>query len=228
MVFSYAVEIEAADLINAPSYYTTDKSNTGIHSLEMAPEPEDESAPDPGPPEVGSNNFATVTEGPGEVITITRHDTGAELTVAIGGHVRQAVGDGRGGQTYLIARNSDGDVVRRWVAPDSVEVNFVDWPVVEMNYTFPLGVLAAIPLDEQNPRPNQLVQAYGAYEIYVYTTTGGWRHIPNIPTFEAQGFYWCNVTTGDAEFWLRVPDSMVGTALPASPRGVPNHPSCHN
>ena len=175
-------------------------------------------------PATRSNSFATATFGPGAVVHIVRKDTGEELTVRSGGYLRQAdSGDGRGGQTYRID-GSDGDIVRRWLAPDDPEVRYIPWALLIESYTVPEGVLALIPLDDKNPVPYQLVQAFGDDRVYVFTPTGGWRWIPDLATFTANGFYWCDVSTGDAEFFTRV---MKGDPLPLRAE-VPNHPGCHN
>ena len=40
-----------------------------------------------------------------------------------------------------------------------------------------------------------------------------WRHIPDWPTFQALGFYWCNVTAADAGFFDRI---TIGPPYPAT------------
>ena len=58
------------------------------------------------------------------------------------------------GQTYLIVRReSDGRIVRRWVPPYSPLVYQIPWPIVNTQFTVPVGVVAAIPLDDQCPEP---------------------------------------------------------------------------
>ena len=51
-----------------------------------------------------------------------------------------------------------------------------------------------------------------------------WRHIPDWATFQAMGFYWCNVTAADAGFFERI---TIGPQFPAS--GTPerdDYPNC--
>ena len=53
-----------------------------------------------------------------------------------------------------------------------------------------------------------------------------WRHIPDWATFQAMGFYWCNVTAADAGFFERI---TIGSPFPAS--GTPerdDHPNCQS
>ena len=53
---------------------------------------------------------------------------------------------------------------------------------------------------------------------------GQWRHVPDEATFQALGFYWCNVTAADAGFFERI---TLGPAYPSS--GVParsDYPVC--
>ena len=51
-------------------------------------------------------------------------------------------------------------VVRRWIAPDSPLVYAVPWASVNTQYTFPVGVILAIPLDDQYPWPNMLTRRF--------------------------------------------------------------------
>ena len=32
-----------------------------------------------------------------------------------------------------------------------------------------------------------------------------WRHVPDVATFQAMGFYWCNVTAGGDSFFREFP-----------------------
>ena len=94
-------------------------------------------------------------------------------------------------------------------------------------YTFPVELLAALPLDERFPPPDMLVRRFDggddrilAYDVWLRR----WRHVPDVATFQALGFYWCNVTVADAAFFERI---AVGPAYPAS--DVParsNYPNC--
>ena len=40
-----------------------------------------------------------------------------------------------------------------------------------------------------------------------------WRHVPDIATFQALGFYWCDVTAADGAFFTRI---TPGPPFPAS------------
>ena len=65
------------------------------------------------------------------------------------------------GQTYaVLRRESDGEIVRRWIAPDSPLALIVPWDDVNSKYTFPVLVIVTIPLDEKRPHPNQLVRRF--------------------------------------------------------------------
>ena len=53
-----------------------------------------------------------------------------------------------------------------------------------------------------------------------------WRHVPDLGTFQARGYYWCNVTAADAGFFDRI---TLGLPYPSS--GVPsrsNYPVCQS
>ena len=53
-----------------------------------------------------------------------------------------------------------------------------------------------------------------------------WRHIPDYPTFQAMGFYWCDVTSADATFFERMNE---GTPYPSSGTELQeDYPNCHN
>lgn len=199
----------------------TASAHAGIDTYSISEAVEEQAAP--GSYTV-SNSFATVTFGPGAVVHIVRKDTGEELTVRSGGYLRQAdTGDGRGGQTYRVA-GSGRDIVRHWIGPDDPEIRYIPWALLIESYTVPAGVLANIPLDDKNPQSYQLVQAYGDEKVYVFTPAGGWRWIPDLATLTANGYFWCNVTTGDAAFFSRV---VQGDPLPMK-AAVPNYPVCHN
>ena len=132
------------------------------------------------------------------------------------------------GQTYaVVRREGDGQVVRRWIAPDSPLVYAVPWASVNTQYTFPVQVILAIPLDEQYPWPNMLTRRFdgGDDRILAYDAElGQWRHVPDEGTFQALGYYWCNVTAADAGFFGRI---TLGPPYPSS--GVPpraDYPVC--
>lgn len=101
---------------------------------------------------------------------LQRHDEpGVEVEVGVGwisrdGETIIAIGfvrDGDLGQTYaVVRREGDGQVVRRWIAPDSPLVYAVPWAIVNTQYTFPVGVISAIPLDEQYPWPKMLARRF--------------------------------------------------------------------
>ena len=177
-------------------------------------------------PLIGSTTAATAMEVAGDRLVLERHDqAGVEIKIAIGWISRDGetinvsgfVRDGDLGQTYaVVRREGDGQVVRRWIAPDSPLVAAVPWAVVNTKYTFPVGVILAIPLDEQYPWPHMLMRRFdgGDDRILAYDAElGQWRHVPDAATFQALGFYWCNVTAADAGFFARI---ELGPAYPAS------------
>ncbi len=181
------------------------------------------------------NDAATVDQGPGNRIDVTLAD-GTEFSLFAGyvaadgvtrsyhrsGYIR----DNDLGQTYaVVKRDVDGMVVRVWIPAGSDYVNEVPWANVLANFTFDTMVVEAIPLDEMYPSDNQLVRNTNDDRIYVYVG-GEWRWIPDIPTFQAWGFYWCNITAADAGFFDRV---MTGNPLPRSgTQDDPNYPVCHS
>ena len=223
----------------APSYDSV-KLEGNIITVEMdAPEPE--ATPDPNL--IGSNSAATVTlSADGNSIEVTPTD-GVSFSLLIGrlytdgsaqfvngGYIRQDRDpQGRGyGQTYgIVKRDSDGEIVRKWIssADPIVMSGGIDWPVVEMHYTYPRDVISAIPLDEMHPAHNQLVRNDADGKIYVYRT-GAWRHIPDTATFKYHGFFWCDVTSADADFFNRFTEG--GALAPSGTADDPNYPSCHN
>ena len=216
------------------------KLEGNIITVEMdAPEPE--ATPDPNL--IGSNSAATVTlSADGNSIEVTPTD-GVSFSLLIGrlytdgsaqfvngGYIRQDRDpQGRGyGQTYgIVKRDSDGEIVRKWIssADPIVMSGGIDWPVVEMHYTYPRDVISAIPLDEMHPAHNQLVRNDADGKIYVYRT-GAWRHIPDTATFKYHGFFWCDVTSADADFFNRFTEG--GALAPSGTADDPNYPSCHN
>ena len=178
------------------------------------------------PPIIGSTPSATAKEVAGDLMVLQRHDEpGVEILVGVGwisrdGHPIIVIGfvrDADVGQTYaVVRREGDSMVVRRWIAPDSHLVYAVPWNVVNTQYTFPVGVILAIPLDDQYPWPNMLTRRFdgGDDRILAYDAElGQWRHVPDPATFQALGYYWCNVTAADAGFFGRI---ELGPPYPAS------------
>ena len=180
----------------------------------------------PSCPPIGSTLAATAIELTGDLLVLQRHDQpGVEVEIGIGrisrdGRTINTIGfvrDGDLGQTYaVVRREGDGQVVRRWIAPDSHLVRAVPWTVVNTQYTFPVGVILAIPLDDQYPWPNMLARRFdgGDVRILAYDPElGQWRHVPDEGTFQTLGFYWCNVTAADAGFFERI---TLGPPYPSS------------
>ena len=130
--------------------------------------------------------------------------------------------------TYIVVRREDdGQVVRRWVSPDSALMYVVPGELMNGQYTFSVEVIAALPLDDRFPPPNMLTRRFDggddrilAYDVWLRR----WRHVPDVATFQALGFYWCDVTAADAGFFERI---TIGPPYPAS--DVParsNYPNC--
>ena len=185
-----------------------------------APAPAAPMAPDMMMGAIGSTSAATATEVDGRVM-ITRHDGGASLTVDIGGFIR----DETLGQTYQVVRRADGAIVRQWVSPSSPLVFQIPWADVNSSFTVPVGVVGSIPLDDMAGTEGQLVRRFdgGDDRIFSYAM-GQWRHVPDIATFQALGFYWCDVTAADASFFDRI---SMGAAHPASSTPARmDYPSC--
>ena len=170
---------------------------------------------------IGSTASATATEVNGQVV-ITRHDGGATLGVNIGGFIR----DESLGQTYQVVRRMDGMIVRQWVSPNSPLVYQIPWAVVNSQFSVPVGVIGAIPLDDQSGAAGQLVRRFdgGDDRIFSYDGMGGWRHVPDIPTFQALGLYWCDVTAADAGFFDRITIGSPHAATDMPARS--DYPSC--
>ena len=169
---------------------------------------------------IGMTGSATATEVDGRVL-ITRHDGGASLMVDLGGFIR----DADLGQTYQVVRRADGAIVRQWVSSNSPLVYQIPWAVVNSSFTVPVGVIGSIPLDDMAGAEGQLVRRFdgGDDRIFSYAM-GQWRHVPDIPTFQALGFYWCDVTAADASFFDRI---SMGAAHPASSTPARmDYPSC--
>ena len=170
---------------------------------------------------IGSTSTATATEVDGQVV-ITRHDGGAPLVIGIGGFIR----DESLGQTYQVVRRMDGMIVRQWVSPNSPLVYQIPWAVVNSQFSVPVGVVGAIPLDDQSGAAGQLVRRFdgGDDRIFSYAGMGSWRHVPDIPTFQALGLYWCDVTAADAGFFDRITIGPAHAATDMPARS--DYPSC--
>ena len=132
------------------------------------------------------------------------------------------------GQTYaVLRRESDGEIVRRWIAPDSPLALIVPWDDVNSKYTFPVLVIVTIPLDEKRPHPNQLVRRFDGGDDRILSYDADllqWRHVPDPATFQVLEFYWCDVTAADVGFFDRI---HIGIAHPTTT--VPardDYPSC--
>ena len=171
---------------------------------------------------IGGTMQAMATEVEGRVL-ITRHDGGPSLVVDIGGFIR----DESLGQTYQVVRRMDGMIVRQWVSPNSPLVYQIPWSIVNTQFTVPVGVIMAIPLDDQSGSEGQLVRRFdgsGDDRIFSYAGMGQWRHVPDPATLQALGFYWCDVTAADSEFFNRI---SVGPPHPATmqPESM-DYPSC--
>ena len=173
----------------------------------------------------------------GDRLQIQRHDApDASFELAIGSIspncttvvMAGVIRDESLGKTYVVVRReADGRIVQRWVPPYSPVIYQIPWAVVSTQYTVPVGVIGAIPLDDQFPEPNLLVRRFdgGDDRIFAFDAAlGQWRHVPDIATFQALGFYWCNVTAADAGFFERL---TAGSPYPASDipeRG--DYPNC--
>ena len=198
-------------------------------------------APTPEPLFSASNSTATVNEredGPGQSsLVFQRHDRPeASFDLPIGWISRDGtqqiplgfVRDESLGQTYaILRRESDGQIVRWWIAGNSPWVYAVPWAEVNSRFTVPLAVLALIPLDDQYPQPNQLVRRFDGGDDRILAYDAGlkqWRHVPDLATFQALGFYWCDVTAADGAFFQRI---TLGPPYPASSTPArSDYPSC--
>ena len=200
-----------------------------VLTLEMAPEPE----PTPSPYLFETEAAKVMELGGGTAIEITRLDTMAEITLTLGtlsstgallpranGYIR----DESRGQTYAVVRRDDGEVRRVWISSNSEWVPHIEWANVIAFYNVPSAVLNAIPLDGSMPEAEQLVDVAGDYYVY---RDRAWRHIPNLSTFRAEGFRWCDLTTASSDFFTREGVSSAATPL-ASRVGPPaeGYPAC--
>ncbi len=200
-------------------------------------------APPPPPPPslpriIGRSAIATAWEYPGDRVFFERHDQpDASFEVGVGWFAGDGtevvvvgiVRDETLGATYLLVRReADGQIVRRWVPSDSPLVYVIPWDIVNSQYTVPVEVLITVPLDEQHPAPNQLVRRFdsgGGGHIAGYDAAlGQWRHVPDVATFQARGYYWCDVIAGDIGFFER---TTVGPPYPATTEPTqPGYPNC--
>ena len=118
---------------------------------------------------------------------------------------------------YIIVRHeSDGRIVRRWVPPDSDLIVNIPWDTVIRDFSVPTAVLAAVPLDHRFPEPNQLVRYFAKEDdpIFAYDADAQqWRRVPDEASFQALGFYKCDMTMADVEFFEQI---EIGPAYPVS------------
>ncbi len=162
------------------------------------------------------------------------HDASSQVIIGlVGSNANGAVGIIRDqilGQTYTIVRHEGDDcVVRRWVAPYDHLVYQIPWDTINSLYSLPVQVVSAIPLDHRHPEPNMLVRRFDGSDVRIFAFDASlqqWRHIPDYPTFQAMGFYWCDVTSADATFFERMNE---GTPYPSSGTELQeDYPNCHN
>ncbi len=233
---TYSFRVAAANRLGASPFSeeTTVRLIPGaIQSGETTTETDDSTLPRV----IGRTNAATATEVEGDRVVITRHDAaGTPFEIGVGwiakdGSSQVVVGfirDVTLGQTYNIVRYEDtGKIVRRWIAPHSQLVYSIPWAIVNSQFSVPVEVVSAIPLDHRFPEANQLARRFdgGEERIYVYDASLlKWRHIPDWPTFQALNFYWCDVTAADEEFFERIAigDQFPKTTLPERA----NYPNC--
>lgn len=124
--------------------------------------------------------------------------------------------DAHRGQTYRLAFRSDLGIVRQWIAPTDPAIYVIDWADVLAHKTFPTAEIAAIPLDERHPPAGMLVRDSASGRIVHYDpAVQQWRHVPDIPTFQALGLRWCDVTVADPDFLSRINEGMAHPPTPA-------------
>ena len=181
--------------------------------------------------------IAVASASPGDILHIRRTDR-PDTTIEVGvgwvsptGSHTILVGilrDQSLGQTYYIARvEGSSRVVRRWISPTSPLVKYVNWPVINTQFTVPVEIIRVIPLDERLPEHNMLVRRFDGADdrIFAYDATiQQWRHIPDWPTFQALGFYWCDVTAADSGFFDRITEGPPYPATTAPARD--DYPNC--
>ena len=199
-------------------------------------------APDltgPLPRIIGQTAIATAYELPGDRVVLYRHgQPAAAVAIRVGwlaadGTLLRAGGfvrDDALGQTYtVVRRDADGLIVRRWVAPDDPLVYAIPWDRVNARFTFPLAVLATIPLDDRQPQPNQLARRFDGADdrIFAYAADlGQWAHVPDLATFQAQKFHWCDVTGADPAFFDRITQGLPYPVSSAPTQA--DYPSCRS
>ena len=179
------------------------------------------------------NQFSTGSAVAASAFTLTddrlliqRHDVPeAFLVLGIGQisadgletNVSGAIRDEQSGTTYIVVRHeSDGRVVRRWIPPGSLMVESIHWESVINQFTVPASVIAAIPLDNRFPEPNQLVRYFAKEDdpIFAYDAElQQWRRVPDEASFQALGFYKCDMTMADVGFFEQI---EIGPAYPVS------------
>ena len=226
--FSVSVVIDKADV--SPAAGTKDTLNATHTFMAVVPEPEPEATPDT---TVGMTDSATVTKGEGDLITITRHDGGVDLSVGVGvltsdgmviPHVNGYIRDNDLGQTYAVVTRDDGMIVRSWISSSSPLVGDIVWSTVLDFYNVPKDVVNAIPLDHTASGSPTSWLTQVARGTCTWVAHGGIS--PNIATFQAYGFFYCDLTTAKAG-WIEDNGIMLGQALPmtSQPEQVP-YPSC--
>lgn len=245
--FSYEISITEDDLRDDDGNATDHESDfqetfTWSRSIGPAVTPTPVVTPTPAVTVITTSRYATITETSRNVIHIDRHDGGQDFSLTLGSlsingahvfHLRGYIRDDsltRGGQTYaVVRREADNEIVRMWISPESPDRLRVPWAVVNRApYTVPTHVLSAIKLDETRPVENQLARRFDVLSdgrIFVYRNNA-WHWIPDIPTFQANGFYWCDVMAADAAFFSR---ALIGEPLePSGGASNPNYPNCHS
>ena len=168
-------------------------------------------------PLIGQTDAATAYALPGERVLLHIHASASASVVLALGHSSPDgstlvpggfVRDQERGHTYtVIRRAADGLIVRRWIAPDDPLIYAVPWDQVTTQYTFPVAVLAAIPLDELHPPANQLARRFDGTDnrVLVYAADlGRWWHVPNLAILQALGFAPDDITAADTNFIARV------------------------
>ncbi len=171
---------------------------------------------------IGDSGVATAYELPGDRVQLCvhRHDRpAAAVAVELGvGYISAdstmmvlvgVLRDVASGATYaVVRRETDGQIVRWWIAPENPLVALLPWAQVLRDYSFPAAVLAAIPLDRRPPAPHQLVRHFAGVDRRIVVYDAGqrqWLHVPDAATFQALGFYWCDVTVAGSAFFERLP-----------------------
>ena len=190
---------------------------------------------------IGDSGYATASAVAADRVLLRIHnhqqpEASVEVTIGAGWLSKDGqrlvligfVRDGGLGQTYAVVRREvDSAIVRQWIAPNDPLVYSIPWPEVNSTYTFPTGVIVSIPLDDLYPQANQLVRRFDGADNRIFAYDAGlrqWRHIPDLGTFQARGFFWCDVTSADAVYFERI---TIGPPYPSA--GVParaDYPVC--